>query len=239
MAGPALAHAARTVKRFYQAASASGEGAVLLDGRPVRTPARLPLVLPTPALAAAIAGEWNAQGASIEPGTMPLTGLANAAIDRVAPDRERFARDLAAYAETDLLCYRAAESAALAERQAVVWDPLLAWARSRYDVAFAIVEGIVHRAQPPATVSRLAVAVRALDAFALAGLSPLVTIGGSLVLGLAVVEQAVATEAAFDAAELDGDWQASHWGADPLAQSARADRWTAFHAAARFLELLR
>ena len=227
------------MKRFYRDATMGDAGAVLLDGRPVRTPMRLSLALPTDALAAAVVDEWNLQGETIEPPTMPLTGLANAAIDRIAPDRERFAADLAAYAETDLLCYRAADPAALVERQAAAWDPLLAWARSRYDIAFTIADGILHRAQPGATVRRLGDAVRALDAFALAGLSPLVTIGGSLVLALAVLDGAIPAESAFEAAELDGDWQAEHWGADSLAAGAREDRRKGFLAAARFLELLR
>ena len=119
---------------------------------------------------------------------MPLTGLANAAVDRVAPDPAAFAAGLARYAEADLACYRAEGPQALVERQSAAWDPLLDWARRRFDVDFRPTSGLVHVPQPPATVDRLGHAVAALDPFRLAGLSPLVTIGGSLVAALAVIE---------------------------------------------------
>ena len=229
------------MKRFYKeaAAVAANQGwSIELDGRPINTPARQPLAAPTRGLAEAIAEEWRAQGDSIDPRTMPLTGLANAAIDRVAPDPTAFARDLARYGEGDLLCYRADHPADLVARQAESWDRLLGWARGRYDVTFEIVTGIIHRPQPPATVARLAEAVAARDAFALAGLSPLVTIGGSLVIALALAEGAIEAEPAFDAAHLDELFQAEQWGEDALALEAREARRRDFNAAARFLTLL-
>ena len=143
------------MKRFYLAARATADGAIELDGKPVRTPARNFLVLPTPALADAVADEWNAQGDKVDPRAMALTGLANAAIDRIAPDPDAFARGLAAYGQSDLLCYRAEGPVRLVERQAAHWDPILAWARRRYDVDFEVTSGLVHRPQPPATVERL------------------------------------------------------------------------------------
>ena len=229
------------MKRFYKeaAAVAANQGwSIELDGRPIKTPARQPLAAPTRGLAEAIADEWRAQGDSIDPRSMPLTGLANAAIDRVAPDPTAFARDLARYGEGDLLCYRADHPADLVARQAESWDRLLGWARGRYDVTFEIVTGIIHRPQPPATVARLAEAVAARDAFALAGLSPLVTIGGSLVIALALAEGAIEAEPAFDAAHLDELFQAEQWGEDALALEAREARRRDFNAAARFLSLL-
>ena len=229
------------MKRFYKeaAAVAANQGwSIELDGRPIKTPARQPLAAPTRGLAEAIADEWRAQGDSIDPRSMPLTGLANAAIDRVAPDPAAFARDLARYGEGDLLCYRADHPADLVARQAESWDRLLGWARGRYDVTFEIVTGIIHRPQPPATVARLAEAVAARDAFALAGLSPLVTIGGSLVIALALAEGAIEAEPAFDAAHLDELFQAEQWGEDALALEAREARRRDFNAAARFLSLL-
>ena len=229
------------MKRFYKeaAAVAANQGwSIELDGRPINTPARQPLAAPTRGLAEAIADEWRAQGDSIDPRSMPLTGLANAAIDRVAPDPAAFARDLARYGEVDLLCYRADHPADLVARQAESWDRLLGWARGRYDVTFEIVTGIIHRPQPPATVARLAEAVAARDAFALAGLSPLVTIGGSLVIALALAEGAIEAEPAFDAAHLDELFQAEQWGEDALALEAREARRRDFNAAARFLSLL-
>jgi chaperone required for assembly of F1-ATPase len=229
------------VKRFYDnaaAAPAAGGVAVLLDERPVRTPARGALQVPTEELAQAIAAEWNAQREKVEPRTMPLTGLANAAIDRVAPEQVHFAAGLARYGETDLLCYRAEGPRPLVERQAAAWDPLLAWARRRYDVDFAVTAGIVHRPQPPATVERLAAAVAARDAFRLAALSPLVTISGSLVLALALAEGEIGLDRAWAAATVDEAWQAEQWGEDPLAAEAQEYRRREFGSAYRFLTLL-
>jgi chaperone required for assembly of F1-ATPase len=231
------------MKRFYTDVTAQPEtdGAGLsirLDDRPVRTPARAPLVVPTAPLADAIVAEWQAQGDRIDPRTMPMTGLANAAIDRVAPDPDRFTAMLAPYAETDLLCYRAVEPPALVEREAAEWDPLLAWARGRYDVAFDLASGIIHRPQPEATVRRLAAALGARSPFALAAMSPLVTIGGSLVTALALAEGRIDADAAFDATHVDEIWQAENWGEDALAAEARALRRADFAAAARFLALI-
>lgn len=228
------------MKRFYKTVSLAADPAgqaIQLDGRGVKTPARAPLVLPTPALADAVAAEWDAQGDRVDPRTMPLTGLANAAIDRVAPDRAAFARGIALYAETDLLCYRAADPEELVARQLAEWDPLLAWARARYDIAFEVVAGIVHRAQPAATIARLTDAVLARDAFALAAFSPLTTIGGSLVTVLALAEGAIDPDGAFAATHLDELWQAEKWGEDALALEAREARRGDFLAAARFLVL--
>ncbi len=229
------------MKRFYKQVSVepvAGGHAIRLDGRPVKTPARADLALPTSALAHAVAAEWDAQTEEIDPRRMPLTGLANAAIDRIAPDPAAFAQGLAAYAETDLLCYRADGPAPLVARQAASWDPLLDWARGRYDVHFETVAGIVHRRQPDETVQRLAAAVAAHDAFHLAALQPLVTIAGSLVIALAVVEGRIDAEKAFAAAHLDELWQAEQWGEDALATEARENRRADFKAAARLLGLL-
>ncbi|NIJ08311.1 chaperone required for assembly of F1-ATPase [Sphingomonas vulcanisoli] len=226
------------MKRFYKEASLGADGAILLDGRPVKTPARMPLVLPTPALAEAVRAEWAAQGEEIDPRAMPLTGLANAAIDRVLPDPAAFAIPLARYAEADLLCYRADAPAELVTAEAEAWDPLLDWARARFDVHFEIVSGIRHRAQPEATVARLTEALTAVDSFALAAMNPLITIGGSLVAALAVTESAIEASAAFDALHIDELWQAGHWGEDTLATQAREARRMDFLAAARFLALL-
>jgi chaperone required for assembly of F1-ATPase len=225
------------MKRFYKAVDVV-DGAIRLDGRAVKTPARNPLHLPTPQLADAVAAEWEAQGESIDPRTMPLTGLSNAAIDRVAPNPATFAAPLAAYAETDLLCYRADGPDGLVERQAQLWNPLLAWAQSRYDVGFTVTTGIIHAPQPEETVRRLGEALVARDAFALAAMSPLVTIGGSLVTALALAENAIGAAAAFDATHLDELWQAELWGEDPLAIAAREARRADFLAAARLLTML-
>lgn len=241
MAGGTLAHPARSVKRFYgQAAASPEEGgvAVLLDGRPVRTPGRNLLRVPTDELAEAIAEEWNAQGETVDPRSMPLTGLANAAIDRVAPDPAAFARTLARYGESDLLCYRAEGPQPLVERQERSWEPLLGWARTRFGIDFETTAGVIHRPQPASTLEVLGRAVAARGVFQLAGLSPLVTIAGSLVIALALAEGAIGLETAWRAATLDEAWQAEQWGEDKLAAEALANRRREFEAAYRFLTLL-
>ncbi len=229
------------MKRFYKTAEAvpsAGGVAILLDGRPVKTPARHPLLVPTEELAEAIAAEWNDQGEEIDPRAMPLTGLANAAIDRVTPDPAAFARTLAQYGESDLLCYRAEGPQPLVRRQAEQWDRLLDWARRRFDIELHTVCGVMHRPQPAASIERLAAAVAARDPFRLAGLSPLVTVGGSLVIALAMAEGAIGLEEAWAAATLDEQWQIEQWGKDALAVQALAARRRDFDAAYRFLTLL-
>jgi chaperone required for assembly of F1-ATPase len=227
------------MKRFYKEAAALGGGEVVLDERPVMTPGRNRLALPTPALAEAVAAEWNAQGEKIDPRSMPLTGLANAAIDRIAPDKEAFADGLAAYGESDLLCYRAEAPAPLVARQAAHWDPLLAWARRRYDVDFEIVAGIMHRAQPGCTIAQLRHAAVSRNPWDLAALAPLVTISGSLIIALALAEDAIDLEPAWSSATVDESWQAEQWGEDEEAAERMAARRAEFEAADRFLRLLR
>ena len=222
------------MKRFWKDVAVDAELGVRLHGKPVRTPGRLPLILPNAALAEAIADEWRAVEGEIDPAAMPLTGLANAAIERVTSE---FAAGLAAYAGSDLLCYRAAEPPDLVARQAALWDPPLDWARVRYDVHFELVTGVMHRAQPAATIERLGAAITSRCAFELAPLSPIVTISGSLVLALALVEGAMTADEVWLAANLDEDWQAERWGVDDLAVKALEVRRRDFAAAVRFLSL--
>lgn len=226
------------MKRFWKEVTVEPGNGIALDGKPVRTPGRAPLEVPTRALAEAIATEWRDAGETIDPRAMPLTGLANAAIDRIASDTAAFAAGLAAYGESDLLYYRAEGPPPLVERQKAAWDPLLEWARGRYDVHFETTAGVMHRAQPAATVTRLREAVAALDAFRLAGLSPLVTVSGSLVAALALLEGAADSDTVWRAAQIDEDWQAEQWGEDELATRARDAHRADFDAGARFLGLL-
>ncbi|MBN8813953.1 MAG: ATPase [Sphingomonas sp.] len=225
------------MKRFWKDVTVDAERGVRLDGKPVRTPGRLPLVLPTDALADAVAEEWRSVEGDIDPRAMPLTGLSNAAIERIPADPAVFAANLAAYAESDLLCYRADAPPDLIERQNALWNPPLDWAEGRYGVQFELASGVMHQPQPDATIEKLAVAVATRDAFELAGLSPIVTITGSLVLGLALIEGAMAAEAVWTAANLDEDWQAEQWGEDALAAQTRAAHRAEFDAAVRFLTL--
>ena len=229
------------MKRFWKDVSVERDGngwGVRLDGRPVRTPARASLVVPKQALAEAIAEEWRSSGEDIDPRAMPMTGLANAAIDHIAPDQSVFASRLAKYAEADLACYRSEWPPELVSRQAESWDLLLAWGRRRYDVDFATTTGLLHVPQSQATVDRLGQAVAELDAFHLAALSPLVTTGGSLVAALAVMEGVMTAEEAWKAVSIDDRFQLDQWGSDKEAELALENRRRDFLAAARFVELL-
>jgi len=229
------------MRRFYKQVEARAERAshaILLDGRLVHTPAKAALRVPTAQLADAIASEWEEQGDRIDPRSMPLTGLANAAIDRVGPEQAAFVRALAAYGESDLLCYRAEAPEGLVARQAEHWDPLLAWARHRFDVDFEVVQGVVHRAQPAATPERLRKAVAARETFALAALSPLITITGSLIIALALAEGAIDLDTAWAAATVDEVWQSEKWGEDEEAAQRLEARRREFEAGYRFLGLL-
>ena len=230
------------MNRFWEKAEAvetEGGFAIALDGRRVKTPAKADLILPTAALACAVADEWNGVGETIDPRSMPLTGLANAAIDRIAPDKPSFVSEIARYGESDLTCYRAEGPDLLVRWQEEAWDALLGWARRRYDVDFATCSGVMHVPQPAETIRKLSHEVAALDPFQLAGLSPMVTIGGSLVAALAVHEEMMPAEAAWEAVSLDDRWQLEQWGDDAEARAALDARRRDFMSAARFLELLR
>lgn len=225
------------MKRFYKsvASQVCDQGhQLLLDDRPVKTPMRLPLVLPTRAMADAVAEEWEAQGEEIVIASMPLTGFANAAIDQVAPQHARFVDDTAAYGETDTLCYRADPGDPLADRQDRDWEPILQWAENRYDISMIRVAGIIHQPQSPHSLSRLKAPVMAMDAFFLAGFSTLTSLGGSLVAALALAENAFDSERIWQAICLEELWQEELWGADAEAVQARTQRRAAFDAAWRF-----
>ena len=230
------------MKRFYTDVAivpTDDAFAIQLDGRPVRTPARALLALPTQALAEAVVQEWRAQGETVEPGTMPVTGLANAAIDHIVVHHKAFAEEVARYAQSDLLCYRAEAPSALVARQVAAWDPLLDWARARYDVAFAVTQGILPVPQPEETLLRLRAAVFALDPFTLAGLSTLVTISGSLVCGLAIVEGGYDVDAIWHATDIDDAWQVERWGEDAEAIDRTARRRADFAMARDFCRMSR
>lgn len=229
------------MKRFWTeaAAIAAGDGwTIVLDGRPLRTPARAELRLPTATLAHAIAAEWAAVEGEVRPGAMPLTGLANAAVDIVGADPAGFAASLAAYGESDVTCYRAERPQPLIARQVAAWEPALKAVEARHGLTFRRTAGIVHVAQPADTLARLDALFAGLSPWQLAPLQPLVALSGSAVLALALMDGALGAEAAFEAGHVDELWQAEHWGEDALALEARAGRWAQFAAAARFLALL-
>jgi chaperone required for assembly of F1-ATPase len=218
--------------------SAWGFG-IRLDDRVLKTPMKNELLLPTTALRDAVVAEWQAVGEALDPAAMAMTGFANAAIDHVAPDRATFAAQIAAYAESDALCYRAEAEDALAARQAEIWDPWLDWARGRYDLSFTLVEGVMHRPQPEATLEKLRTEVAARGTFELAAMAKLAHLSGSLVVMLALVERAGAAKALWTASCLDELWQEELWGSDYWAEKNRTDREAEFMQAAQFLALLR
>ncbi|PKP87081.1 MAG: ATPase [Alphaproteobacteria bacterium HGW-Alphaproteobacteria-17] len=229
------------MKRFWKEVTVideDGGWGIALDGRPVRTPQRASLAAPSAALAEAIAAEWRAVGETIDPGAMPMTGLANAAIDIAAPDPGAFAQPIAAYAATDLLCYRDDRDAALQAEQVTAWNPILAWAEAQFGVEFVITQGILPVDQPPATVAALRTATLGHDPWRMTALSPLVTIGGSLVAGLACMAQAFHPEHLWEAVSLDQLYQERRWGADAEAQAQRAAHKRDWDNAVRFLGLI-
>lgn len=229
-------------RRFWSEVAVQADAGgfiVLLDGRALQTPAKAPLVLPGAALARAVAAEWRAIEAEIDPETLPLTRAANTAIDRVAREPARVVAAIAAYGEDDLICYRAEGPEALCRRQAAAWDPWLAWSADSLGAPLAGVTGVMHRAQPAASLAALRDAVAEHDPFALTGLHDLVTLSGSLVLGLAVARRALDAAEAWRLSRIDEEWQAEQWGADDEAEAAAALKRRAFLGADRLLGLLR
>lgn len=230
------------MKRFYEAAEVTAGGggfAVALDGKAVNTPARALLALPTAALAAAVAGEWQAQGEEVDPHTMRLTRLANTAIDRVAARRAEVIGEVAAWAASDLLCYRAGAPPELVQRQTDAWQPLLDWAGRRYGVRFAVTIGIAPVTQPPEALQTMAQAVAAFDDFPLAALHAATSAAGSLVIGLALAEGEIDAESAWACADVDEFYQAGRWGEDDEAVHRRQGLRADMLAAGWFLALCR
>ncbi|WP_108683453.1 ATP12 family chaperone protein [Methyloceanibacter sp. wino2] len=227
-------------KRFYKEVTVSDEGgqaAILLDGRPVRTPGKAPLTVPNAALAEAIADEWRAQGDRIDPHTMPLTKLVNSAIDGVVGQEAAVVDDIVAHAGSDLLCYRASGPEGLLALQAEAWDPVLAWASGALGAPMSLAEGVMHIPQPEASLAALRAEIEALDALKLAALHVMTTLTGSALLPLAVARGELSPEAAWDAAHVDEDWQISQWGEDAEARQRRKNRKADFEAAAKLLAL--
>jgi chaperone required for assembly of F1-ATPase len=231
-----------TSRRFWTAATAVAceQGfTVHLDGRALKTPAKAPLVVPTLALAAAIAGEWQARVGHVDPASMPLTRMANSAIDKIAPQMAGVVAEVAGFGATDLLCYRSDGPEALVARQAAGWDPVLEWVAQMFDAPLVVTTGVIPVQQPPASVEWLSAQVAMATPFALAGLHDLVAISGSLVLGLAVSAGRLTPEQAFELSRIDEHWQAELWGRDDEAAAAEADKRQAMKDAGRFLELYR
>lgn len=235
-------------KRFYERASV-GEGVaegfpVVLDDRPVRTPLRRLLAAPTPALAEAIAAEWNAQEREIDPGLMPLTRLANAVIDAVGDAPGPVAAEVENYLGSDLVCYRADAPAGLVEMQGKAWDPVLTWAHEALGARFVQVEGVMHAAQPPEAIAAARGAIpsdasNVKEMWRLGAVSSITTLTGSALLALALAHGRLDAAAAWAAAHVDEDWQMAQWGRDEIALARRAGRQAELEAAVTVLDRLR
>jgi chaperone required for assembly of F1-ATPase len=211
---------------------------VWLDETPLRTPGKAELRVPTPALAEAIAAEWRAQGETIDRHSLPLTRLANSAIDLVPARRDAIIAEIANYAGTDLVCYRAASPPALVARQAALWQPLLLWAAERYEAPLTVTTGIIPVAQPPASLAAFTAAVAGHDPMRLVALRLATATAGSLVIALALIAGRLSPDAAFAVAELDESFEIENWGEDPDQARRRAAARDDFAVAARFAGLL-
>lgn len=230
------------MKRFWKDVAVEAETSgwrVTLDGRAIRTQGKRAQIVPTEALARALAAEWAAQGEEVDPSAFPLRDMADYAIDVVAHDPAAAVAAILPYGDTDTLCYRADEGEALHRRQIAVWEPILAAAEARYDVRFERVSGIIHRSQPSATMARLRAVLEAQDAFTLAALQNLASLAASLTIALAALEPGANVAALWDAANLEEDWQAELWGKDAEAEARRARRKAGFELAVRFAAMAR
>ncbi|MEM7177970.1 MAG: ATP12 family protein [Pseudomonadota bacterium] len=212
---------------------------LLLDGRPVRTPAKTELILPTRKAAEAAAEEWRAQTGEVRPSLMPLTRAANTTLDRVIPNQTAVGAEIASYGHTDLLCYRAPHPLGLAERQAAAWDPLLAWADEALGAPLRSTEGIVHCLQPHQSLDALSRQVDLHDPWELTALHDLVTLSGSLVIGLAVSGGRISAEQAWPISRIDELWNIEEWGEDAEAAAAAGRKQADFLQAEQLLSLLR
>ncbi len=228
------------MKRFYKNVSLGQHETgwqVLLDGRGVKTPGKAAQVVPTHALAEALAAEWERQEGEIDPASFPIRDLADYAIDIAGPTRSAVIAAILRFAESDTLCYRADPEEALFERQAEVWEPLVTAAEARWQVQFVRVSGVIHHAQPAATLARLEAALGELDNLTLAALHTVASLAASLIIGLAALEPGADAHALWHAAELEEEWQAELWGRDAEAEARNARRYVTFVAAMKFAEL--
>ncbi len=228
------------MKRFWQNATAEQVDAgfaIHLDGRSVKTPAKAMLIVPNKAMADAIAVEWAEQVEEVNPEVMPFTRAANAAIDKVTHQFDEVAALIAAYGESDLLCYRANGPQELVDRQSQAWDPILDWAKDTMNVELAIGQGVMHVAQSDEAISKLNARVNKLTPFQLTAFHDLVSLTGSLVLGLAITDERINAQTAWDLSRIDESWQAEQWGQDEEATEHAQRKYNALLFAANFYKL--
>ena len=227
-------------KRFYENAAVEardGAFAVVLDGRPARTPAKKLLAVPTRALAQALADEWQAQEAVLDPRAMPLTRIVNSGLDGVVGNEAAVIDDMTRYAGSDLVCYRAGEPEGLVAAQGAAWDPILAWAREDLGARFVLGEGVMHVTQPDAAIAAVRARIEAHPPLALAGLHVMTTLTGSVLLALATAAGRIGVDDAWAAAHVDERHQERLWGEDEEALQRRAQREAEFRAAAQVVAL--
>lgn len=224
-------------KRFWTGTSVApvnGGFTVLLDDRSLRTPLKAPLIVPTAAAADLIAAEWDAQSGAIRPDTMPATRAANAAIDKVMGQKAEVTELIAAYGDSDLICYRATTPQELVSREAAAWDPLIDWAAATFGARLSVHSGVMHVAQSPATLRALSDPLNQMSAFELTAFHDLVAMSGSLVIGLACVAEWAPAESLWDCSRIDEDYQIALWGSDDEAEALAALRKSSFLNASRF-----
>lgn len=227
-------------KRFWTSSAvvdAEDGFTVELDGRPVRTPAKAALILPTRVMADAVAAEWDAQEKEVDPTTMPFTRSANAAIDKVRPQKTEVVDMLADYGDSDLLCYRATHPVALQQRQADQWDPALEWAAGIFGARLVSVAGVLHQPQSPDALAPLRAAVSEMTEFQLAAFHDLVSLSGSLVLGFAAAHNWRSADEIWEISRLDESWQVEQWGHDDEADTVAQTKKAAFLHADSFFKI--
>ncbi len=224
-------------KRFYKSAAVTDQLGIALDGRHVKTPLKAALVLPTRALAEAVAAEWDAQVDVINPHAMPLTKLANTGIDRATTEKSKIAAEILEFAGSDMVCYRAESPAGLVKYQTTHWDPIIAWAKADLKVDFATVNTITHKRQSPAALQALEAHITSLDPFSFVAVHNLSTLTGSALLAAMTAAGKIPADAAWLAANVDEDWQIETWGEDAEAAARRAGRLVEFSACVRFVNL--
>lgn len=229
-------------KRFYKSVTVAEEDAglvIMLDGRVVKSPAGVSVVLPSRDLADAVAAEWDGQGDEIDAGSMPLFSLAITVLDRVTPRRATIIDELTAFGGNDLLCYHDADDPDLGARQVRDWTPWIEWARETLGAGLVVAAGVMPVSQSPASLAALGQAVAAYDDWEIGMLYRATTLGGSLVLGLAMLREEMDAATLFEAAFLDELWQAERWGSDWEAEDRRAGIRNELDQTYRFLQLLR
>lgn len=229
-------------KRFYKdagVATVEGGFAVTLDGRPTRTPGQTPMVLPLRALAEAVAAEWAAQGELIDPDTMPVLRLMNAAVEGGAATRDALADEVVKYAGNDLLLYRAESPRELVAEQEAIWDPILVKVARQFGVSFQPTMGIIHQPQPPQMTARLRGLLAEEDHLVLTALVAVTGISGSGIMAIAHWHGLISAEELWLAAHVDEDYQMRFWGAVEEAVERRAERRRDFDAAVRVLDMLK